>query len=435
MFSDVVAGQDNPIEITSETTSETTSKLAGPSAKQENILNWCKPISSAQSNKLHSKLLNAIIYGNISFNFIDNLYFRDFLQELAPSYQLLSLDMLCRHVLTRMFSNHLQKKLTTMSIFTDATICLDGWTDISRNSIYGFMILKEHEKHVIDIIDLSANHHKASFIMNKIEEVLVSNGIQISSAITCDTNNPPALQTWQKENSISHFLSTFCKTKWYLIAKVCLGVFVFERGFQHCLRLSKSDKINYPEIRENIKHIINDKYHFASNDILINVIKPVVNAIGRLKSRDATLAEVFKELIYIHHEIFRLEVPISGFKAYALVVISQRAREFSDDIYFITLFLFSAYKKIAMLRHIDGNSLVHGCLELARVWNFKKPEASLLFKELNSYKDGISLFNHISSNLQQSPRSFWANFTRNSPILHQFAMKVFAIAPHRAACE
>ncbi|CAG8693720.1 439_t:CDS:2, partial [Cetraspora pellucida] len=457
--------QEDSIETMFETTSETTSELAGPSAKQENILNWCKPISSAQSEKLYSKLLNAIIYGNLSFNLVNNPYFQDFLQELAPSYQPPSLDMLRGCILTKTFSNHLQKKLTIMSTFTDATICLDGWTDISGNSIYGFMILKECEEHVTDIVDLSANRHKATFIMNKIQEVFISNGFKMSSAIACVTDNPPVMVSIKNllndkyqsiipircclhafnlivkniagftENSVSHFLSTFCETRWYSIAKVCLGVSTFERGFLYCLRLSESDKTNYPEIRENIKNIINDRYHFASNNTLIQVIKPVVDAIGRLESRDATLADVFKELIYVHREVSRLEVPIPGFKAHVLAVISRRAREFSDDIYFVALFLSPTYKKMAMSRYMNGERLVRGCLELARVWNFKKPDASLLLKELNSYKDGTPPFNRISTNLQQSPRSFWANFTGNSPLLRQFAMKVFAIVPHGAAYE
>ncbi|CAG8448340.1 13750_t:CDS:2, partial [Cetraspora pellucida] len=434
-------------------------KSAISPTKQESILNWCsKPLPSTQFEKLHSKLLNAIIYGRI---------------------------------LTKKFSNYLQNKLTKMSTFTNATICLDGWTDVSGNSIYGFMILKEQEEHVIDIVDLSANRHRATFIMNKTREILTGNGFQMSSAIACVTDNPPvmnsmknllkkeypnivsikcclhafnliakniasftsivstcnanqklvnfftashiwkhALQNWQKEQGVSHFLSTFCETRWYSIAKVCLGVSVFERGFQHCLRLSETDKINYPEIKENIKAIINDRYHFASNDALIKVIKPIVDAIGRLESRDTTLADIFKELIYLHLEISKLDIPISGLKAHALAVISQRAKEFSDDIYFIALFLFPPYKNMAISNYMNIDCLLCECLELAKAWNFDKRKTGLLYKELMSYKNNDPPFDHIKLSLQKSPREFWTRFTDNSPLLHRFAMKVLAIVPH-----
>lgn len=180
----------------------------------------------------------------------------------------------------------------------------------------------------------------------------------------------------------------FCETRWYSISKVCLGVSTFERGFQYCLRLSETEKTKYPKIKDDIKAIINDRYHFASNDTLVKVIKPIVDAIGRLESREATLADIFKELIHVHLEISRLDIPIVGFKAHALAVISKRAREFSDDIYFIALFLSPAHKNMA-----------------------------------------------ISVNLQKSPRAFWSEFTGNSPLLRRFALKVLAIVPHGAACE
>ncbi|RIB02439.1 hypothetical protein C2G38_2227829 [Gigaspora rosea] len=51
----------------------------------------------------------------------------------------------------------LTKKLKIMESFTDITIALDGWQDVSKILIYGFMSLKEDKEHILDIIDLSAN--------------------------------------------------------------------------------------------------------------------------------------------------------------------------------------------------------------------------------------------------------------------------------------
>ncbi|CAG8545044.1 5471_t:CDS:2 [Ambispora leptoticha] len=373
---------------------ETTSELAEPSVRQKSILNWCtKSISSVQSEKLYSKLLNAIIYGNLSFNFVENLYIQDFLQELAPSYQLPSIDMLRGRILTRSFSNYVQKKLTTMSTFTDATICLDGWTDISENSIYRFMVLKEHEEHVIDIVDLSANRHRASFIKNKFQEIFVSNGFQISSAIACVTDNP----------SVMELMKNLLKSEHPNIIPIRCCLYAFN--------LIVKNIVGFASIVSTCNNNQNFRYHYATNDILIKIIKPVVDAIGRLESRDTTLADVFKELIYIHLEISKLEEDsISGFKAHALTVISRRAREFSNDIYFIALFLSPVYKSMAISKHMNGDRLLRGCLELARVWMFDKRDASLLFKELINYKDNNPPFDRISPNIQQSPRSFW---TRN----------------------
>ncbi|CAG8615544.1 223_t:CDS:2 [Cetraspora pellucida] len=373
------------------------------------------------------KFLNTIIYGNIPFNITENPYFQNFLQELASSYQLPFRDMLQGRILTATFSNFLQKKLTKMSTFTDATICLDGWTDVSGNSIYGFMILKKHEEHIINIIDLSAERHRGLFIKNQTIDMLIRNGFQMSSAIACITDNLSimksmknlleeqypniipircclhafnliikniagftniasickknqklvnfftsshiwlqVLKNWQKEQDIHHFLSTFCETRWYFLAKICLGVFVFERGFQHYLKLSESDKAKYPKIKDEIKAIVNNRYHFASNDTLVKVIKPVVNVIRRLKLRNATLADIFKKLIYVHLKISKLDITIPDFKTYSLTIINKRARKFSRDIYFIALFLSPIYKNIAISRHMNGDRLLHECLKLAK---------------------------------------------------------------------
>ncbi|CAG8523340.1 13032_t:CDS:2 [Cetraspora pellucida] len=77
-----------------------------------------------------------------------------------------------------------------MSTFTNATICLDSWTNVSKNSIYGFIVLKEHQKHIIDIIDLFAESHRESFIKDQTIDILTRNRFQMSYAIACVTDNP-----------------------------------------------------------------------------------------------------------------------------------------------------------------------------------------------------------------------------------------------------
>ncbi|CAG8720486.1 10884_t:CDS:2 [Cetraspora pellucida] len=327
-----------------------------------------------------------------------------------------------------------------MSTFTDATICLDGWTDASGNSIYRFMILKEHQKHIIDIMSSSIacvtdNLSIMVLMKNLLKEqylnivpircclhafnLIVKDIAGFTGTVSVCKNNQKlvnfftashiwlrVLKNWQKEEGISHFLTTFCKTQWYSLAKVCLGVSTFERGFQHCLKLSETNKTKYPKIKDEIKSIVNDRYHFASNDTLVKVIKPVIDAIGRLESREATLADVFKELIYIHLEISRLDIPIIGFKTHALIIISKRAREFSEDIYFIALFLSPIYKNIAVSRHMNSDHLLRECLKLAKAWNFSKNDANILYKKLINYKNNDPLFNLLLSDIQKSPQLF-----------------------------
>ncbi|CAG8682839.1 4410_t:CDS:1, partial [Cetraspora pellucida] len=51
------------------------------------------------------------------------------------------------------------------------------------------MALKEHQEIVLDILDLSAHRHTSEFLKDKVKEILLVNGIQISSTIAIVTDN------------------------------------------------------------------------------------------------------------------------------------------------------------------------------------------------------------------------------------------------------
>ncbi|CAG8767286.1 11371_t:CDS:2, partial [Cetraspora pellucida] len=101
---------------------------------------YTKPMPSEQSEKLHSKLLDALIYDNIPFNLVKNPYFQAFFNKAVPNYQLPSSD-----------------------------------------------ILQEN------IVDLSANRYKALFIISQTKEIFARNGFQMLSAIACVTDNLPVM--------------------------------------------------------------------------------------------------------------------------------------------------------------------------------------------------------------------------------------------------
>ncbi|CAG8709924.1 17364_t:CDS:2, partial [Cetraspora pellucida] len=256
-----------------------------------------------QTEYFHQKFLKAIIHRNLSFHFVENPYIREFLQELNPSYHLPSHDMVKGHLLTKMFSNHVQDKLNTCLALTDITVSLNRWTDTSKNLIFGFI---------------------------------------------------------------------------YLLAKVCIGVTAYKESFRCCLTLSEPECSKYPEIKNvTVKNIIYNRYHFVDNEVLTEVIRPVVDAIGRLESNDSTLADIFKELIHIHQQISHFEILINGFKAHTLLVINN------------------------------------------------KRETELLYNELINYKNSDPSFdqlNLISSQLL--PQKFWGDLTGDVPLLHRFVKKL-----------
>ncbi|CAG8719758.1 15609_t:CDS:2, partial [Dentiscutata heterogama] len=94
---------------------------------QENLTSWIvKPLLLEKQAKVDKKLLNAIIYSNLSFKLVKNLYFFEFLNELAPNYCLPSTKILNTKLLYNSYSAYLAKKLEMISSLTDLTINLDG---------------------------------------------------------------------------------------------------------------------------------------------------------------------------------------------------------------------------------------------------------------------------------------------------------------------
>lgn len=467
-----------------------------PLSVQQSLLGWIsKPLSPQRIDELHHLLLKAIIYGGLPFSVGDNIYFKQFIEALCSTYNVPSAEVLRGRILTEMYSKHLHKKLMYLPSFVDFTVCFDGWTDVSGNSIYAFMVLKEESEDVLDIIDLSDVRHTAIELKERLLSDLLINGVVVGNALACVTDSPTnmvklrsdlqrvhpnvipircvlhgfnlvakdvagfpyivkvcklnlklvnyftsshfwrkELRKWQEEKKIPHFLSTFCETRWYSLSRVCLGVAAYEEGFRHCLELSK--KSGYPPITNvEVRHTIMNRYHFVDNEGLVEALKPIVDVIGNLEKRTTTLADVLASFITLHWNAKGANYAIPGLQNHVLSAIGKRVTEFQDPIYFVALFLHPTCKKMAMSRKMTGDLIIKGALEIAKAWHFNKRDVILLFRELINYKNGDAPFDNLNESSTRSARDFWEKFSGSTALLRRFAMKVFAIVPHSAPCE
>ena len=80
-----------------------------------------------------------------------------------------------------------------------------------------------------------------------------------------------------------------------------------------------------------------------------------------------------------------------------------------------------------MSKQMSGDSIIRSSLELAKNWGFDRRETTLLFKEFISYKNGDAPFDNLRNAKDINSRVFWTKFTGGSPVLRQFAIKIFAI--------
>ncbi|OAV93177.1 hypothetical protein PTTG_08381 [Puccinia triticina 1-1 BBBD Race 1] len=101
------------------------------------------------------------------------------------------------------------------------------------------------------------------------------------------------LTMWKKENSVKHCIQTLCEPQWYSMAKVCLG-------FQ-------SHKVNTTSMIDAVVKVIKDQDYFTANQTLVQLLKPVVDAIRHLEHADTTLADIWNEMIEAYKSICNAE--------------------------------------------------------------------------------------------------------------------------------
>ncbi|CAG8793137.1 12624_t:CDS:2, partial [Dentiscutata erythropus] len=112
-------------------------------------------LSLEKTNELYTLLLRALVYSNISFTFAENSFFILFLNEIS-----------------------------------DLTLSLDGWMDVSNNSIYTFLLHKfGNINEIINIEEFSSIQHTASNLLVAIINSLQNVFIDFSKIIAIVTDN------------------------------------------------------------------------------------------------------------------------------------------------------------------------------------------------------------------------------------------------------
>jgi len=172
-----------------------TSSAGGKSGSSQLSLSnfFHPPMSEASTMKHHRNLLNALISCNIPFNIVNDRYMKKFIDDLPGNYQLPSRDVLSENVFTSAATQHFIERLDKIKDMKDVTICLDGWEDVSHNSVYGFMLLKNQSEMILDIIDFSGTRPTSDNLKAKLYEILGANLVAVSSVIAIVTDNPTTM--------------------------------------------------------------------------------------------------------------------------------------------------------------------------------------------------------------------------------------------------
>lgn len=192
-------------------------------------------------------------------------------------------------------------------------------------------------------------------------------------------------------------------------------------------------------VNRDVLATVFDLQHWQLTDQLIRICKPIVDIIGDIESRDASLADCMLQLIWAHREVTRA-VPIEGdnlaFTSHANRVLTTQFHLMNTDIHWLALFLHPLCRKLAISSAIHSRTLEDAyliALKIVKNWNWSKVLAGKLAKDLKAYYLGQDPF----SGGKADGKDWWESLvcTVTDHPLKAFAVKLFSIVPHAAEVE
>jgi Protein of unknown function (DUF 659)/hAT family C-terminal dimerisation region len=447
-------------------------------------------VSGGRKKALDEKLLEALIVGNVPFNFVECPQFREYAAMLG--HKLPSRSVISGHHLQDMFTRHFNNMLTQLSTVNELTVLLDGWTDVSGNSIYAYIGQTREDVFVLDICHLK-QRPSADNIRSQMFDVLT--GLHISTkqilALTTDTPNVmeklrrdvsnehpnilsikcglhalnlaiqgalkhkslleifkenqtianffksshywlDRLREWMRENGVTKGLQTYTATRWYSAVQVALSVAGVEEGLMVCLGESFVTQNPLPQ---KVSRALQNPGHFSKTRALVKLLKPLTDAIARLERLSASLDQIFISIITSYRQVQEAELEIGlgvqSWKVAVLSAISSASKRFNHPVYFVALFLNPEWQAMAISRKYNVESITREVLILAKNFGFSKNQCIQLKSDIIDY---IALVQVSGQWNDIDPWSWW-NQQSKCQQLRLLALKVLSVRPHTAAVE
>jgi hypothetical protein len=210
---------------------------------------------------------------------------------------------------------------------------------------------------------------------------------------------------------------------------------------QICLRPDAKKKTNglSPVSPEVIEIVIRDPCYWILLEQLIKTCKPLVDAIGNLKSREVNLADCMLELIRCARQMVRIELDADedlGFWVHAKAVFNCEFHSMNTSLHNLALFLHPMCRKLAIYQAAKGRSFDDVCktaLEIARQWCWDVARVGRLVEDLKQYYHCKGPF----AGRQANATKWWENLdilAEQHPI-KALAITILEIVPHAVDVE
>ena len=207
-----------------------------------------------------------------------------------------------------------------------------------------------------------------------------------------------------------------------------------------CLRHDAQHSVGgLTPVARDVVATVFDLGRWHRTDQLIRVCKPLVDIIGDVEARDATLADCMLQLIWAHREVTRLVVKPGddlGFLQHAQQVLNTQFHEMNTDLHWLSLFLHPLCRKLAISNSRHSRKLEDAykiSLNIALRWGWSKEMATALLRDIKGYFHAHAPFQGGKADGRDWWKSLLVNVTSHP--LKALAIKLFSIVPHAAEVE
>ncbi|KAF8840053.1 hypothetical protein BDN67DRAFT_1011772 [Paxillus ammoniavirescens] len=130
----------DPIQETPSATGseESTQLVKAPKRRVGTLMGYADtPLTQAQQEPTNVKLFRFIVHANIAFSAAENWFFRNFMDELRPSYNVPSRYVLSHSIMDAELCRVQLEEVARVKERKRLTFLLDGWEDLLKRSLYG----------------------------------------------------------------------------------------------------------------------------------------------------------------------------------------------------------------------------------------------------------------------------------------------------------
>lgn len=244
-----------------------------------------------------------------------------------------------------------------------------------------------------------------------------------------------------RENGVTRGLKTNTDSRFYALILQALSVRDHKAPLTTlCLRHNAQHSVGgLTPVAKDVVTTVFDIDRWQRTDQLIRVCKPLVDIIGDIEARDATLADCMLQLIWAHREVTRLPHrpgDDSGFLRHAQQVLNTQFHEMNTDLHWLSLFLHPLCRKLAISNSRHSRKLEDAyriSLDIASRWGWSKEMATALLGDIKAYFHAQAPFQGGKADGRDWWKSLLVNVTSHP--IKALAIKLFSIVPHAAEVE